>query len=438
MTKLVGRAMSLFLVVAPLVAFGQGLQSSPVEVPQSCSIVQVFGDANVRSVVSSASDATNATGSIGMRYYGPSWVAVGSISIAGPSDTLTNSFGSTLLPPASGRAFNAGLIDLRLRQLPYLGQYRYLTHVGFRVYGSASSSIWALEDTIQSSDHGPIPPQAFEVPVWGMGAGLYYQFFGGSINDSNYVAMLLDVGWAKRNLRGDLFSDGRKELGREEVRLALLGSSERAYSGLELGLSMVFNGLKAGMTYYYFGRGNKPHVDGLTGGQVVAGIGIQTTLASDWLRSSIAAARRARSPRDTLSATADSIGRAATRLEERALIERRRVDSVAGAERESLLQDIERIGSASRALRIQEANLRDSSRAARARLSDPVECARRRNEAPVAPEASALSTGPNNQQSQGSANLRVHKQTGTREPSYAVGRQERANTANALTVSRVH
>ena len=258
----------------------QTLQTAPVAPPEGCAIVQVFGDASVRNVISEPGEKASTTGLLGLRYYGQSWIAVGSLSIAGRADTIRRGHGATLLPPAAGRALNAGLVDVRKRSLPYLDAWPYTKRLGFHLYGSAASSVWGFPD--------PARTDAFEVPVWGAGYSLYYQFFRGMINDTNSVSMALEVGRAHRHLRGDLFSPGRDggvTARRLAVRDTLIGTPKRNFRGWEFGLTLNYRDLHGGITYYYFPAKQGMGIDGLTGGQVVAGISIQPTIASDWLKS---------------------------------------------------------------------------------------------------------------------------------------------------------
>jgi hypothetical protein len=117
-----------------------------------------------------------------------------------------------------------------------------------------------------------------DVPVWASGLGVYYSFVDGSVGDSadqKAVAMVLDVGLAGRHLRGDLFDQ-------EAVRKALLnGDTRRNFYGLEIGLGIQYEQIKAGITYYFMnGR-----VNGLSHGQVVAGVSVQANLNSGRLKS---------------------------------------------------------------------------------------------------------------------------------------------------------
>lgn len=249
---------------------------------QGTTRVEVFAEGNVKNVVSQPSDVTDVTGSLGIRYLGSTYIATGVINVAGTFDTVTTGFGATLLAPATGKGLNAGLLDIRRRHFFGLGKackglkgdLPIKCNIGFHAYGSVASHRWATR-----TDTEGIPLATQDVQVWGSGIGFFYNFFDGTVGDSlekKPVAMVLDVGLAGRHLRGDLFSQ-------DTLRTRLLnGDDRRNFYGLEIGLGIQYEQIKAGLNYYFM-NGN---VNGLSHGQVVAGVSIQANLNSGKLNRS--------------------------------------------------------------------------------------------------------------------------------------------------------
>jgi len=282
--------------------------------------VQIFLSGNLRDVVGQTEQGAQGTGALGMRYIGPAYVATGLINVAGAFDTVGAGFGGTMLPPSTGRGLNAGVLDIRRRYLfghdnqcrrvhdlrfaaeslralrqevPDSMRGRVICSLGLHTYLGVSTSRWGITrdpvtDTVTST---------IDVPVWGAGLGLSYTFIDDRL-DNKDLAMVLDVGLATRNLRGDLAADRRSDL-----RESLLGTDRRNFYGLEMGLAMQYENVGAALTYYFFGS----DVDGLSHGQVVAGVSIHAAL-NDWFlgrRSGTPAATNG-SPADGGAAAPDS------------------------------------------------------------------------------------------------------------------------------------
>jgi hypothetical protein len=282
-------ATGLTLLAAPLRA--QTLQAIAASEPPR---IQIFLSGSLRDVVGQEGGGSTGTGALGMRYIGPAYVATGLINVAGSFDTLTSGVGSTMLPPANGRGFNAGLLDIRRRYLfgrddrcgrvarlaptadtlraqgkpvPVSMQGRLACALGLHTYIGVSTGRWATAldpatDTVT---------ETIDVPVWGAGIGLTYTFIDRRMEDKD-VAMVLDAGIATRHLRGDLAADRR-----DALRTTLLGTAKRNFYGPEVGLGLQYENITASLTYYFFGS----DIDGFSHGQVVAGVSIQASL-NDW------------------------------------------------------------------------------------------------------------------------------------------------------------
>ena len=242
--------------------------------------VEIFADGNVKNVVSEGAEGSATTGSLGLRYIGPTYTVTGIISIAGAADTISKSYGATLLTPATGKALNSGLLDIRRQHLfgmdsgcdTAMAQHRHpiRCNLGLHAYASASSSLWAT-----AFDTNGTITKTTQVPAWGWGVGVFYRFVQGTIGGSEHpkdakdVAMILDLGLAARSLRGDLYNQ-------PSTRTALLGTDKRNFYGPEVGLGLQYDMIKAGITYYFMDG----TVKGLSNGQIVVGVGIQANLNS--------------------------------------------------------------------------------------------------------------------------------------------------------------
>ena len=279
---------SLLLMIVPCGAKAQTLQLNAIN--DTTEQVEVFGDGNVKGTVGQSDQATAAAGSLGMRYRDGTFVVTGSINVAGTNTTATKSFGATLLSPATGGPLNAGLIDVRMPRLVSVNNCKpskdrtgkiksrkvakVLCTFGLHVYGSAATTRWA---TAQTTD-GAVTDSA-DVPFWGFGAGPSVTFFSGTIGEAGHqkpVSMVLDVGLVSRHLRGDLYSQ-------DAIRQSLLGTTKKDFYGLELGLGLQYDNLRAGFSYYFL-NGDVP---GLSHGQVVAGVSIQANLVGGTVASTL-------------------------------------------------------------------------------------------------------------------------------------------------------
>lgn len=236
--------------------------------------VDIFASGAVRDVASNASNPSAVTGALGLRYRGEVFVVAGLVNVASKEDTIRSDFGASLLPPASGHALNAGLLDIRAPRWPSAGimdhcaqadrQDDIRCHVGLHGYVSTASARWA---TALDTAGGVIASRV--VPTWGMGLGLSYSFVNGVLTDDTRVALVLDAGVATRHIRGDITA-------MDSVRASLLGADTKNFIGGEFALNMQYNTIQAGITYYYMSG----DIDGFSRGQVVAGVSIQSNLNS--------------------------------------------------------------------------------------------------------------------------------------------------------------
>ncbi|NOT08021.1 MAG: hypothetical protein HOP28_07435 [Gemmatimonadales bacterium] len=223
--------------------------------------VAVYADGNLKNALGQEAVTTLASASLGLAI-GFARLSVDLlINTIGTASPLEKGFGTTLLAPASGASLAAGLIDIRW--FSSKDPSAQITTAGIRGYGSISSARWQVQAS---------PAPAIGAVVGGIGLGGFVALGGHVSGDdarrNSAVVALLDIGVAVRGVGGDIASPPN----REQYAQAFGGNTLRI--GLELGLQLAVNGAKAGLTYYYFGGS----VSGLSRGQVVAGISVQSAL----------------------------------------------------------------------------------------------------------------------------------------------------------------
>jgi hypothetical protein len=270
------RSMTLLAGLVPI-AGSLGAQTLTVPmraVATAKPTLSVYVDGNVKNAVGGSSTNTAVvSGALGLRYVGSFFTTSGQINIAAKTDTLATGFGTALLSPGSGKAFNSGVIDVRTRTLgpescgsggpPWC-------RVGLHGYASASTTRWA------TALQGQTVTAATDVPVIGTGLGGYYRFFDGTVvTDSNppRVAMVLDATLTHRHIAGDISAD-------EQALNTTIGTTRRTFFGAELGLALSYNQIRAGLSYYRMNGS----VKGFSRGQIVAGFALKADLLSGEFR----------------------------------------------------------------------------------------------------------------------------------------------------------
>jgi hypothetical protein len=222
--------------------------------------VSVFADGSLRQGLGQKNGGPIPGGSLGISVVRPKFNLDFMINIAGNESDVRKDHAATLLAPGSGGSLAAGLIEAR---------YRGKGPLGLRFYGGISSADWT--DTTSSVTLGTV--------IGAVGVGPFINLFGGTIKTSDTsstrVAGAFDIGIAWRGVGGDFAQEGT-----DMQRTNIFGSLSKPDFGLELGLTLQLNDLRAGFTYYYFG-GN---VRGMSKGQVVAGFSISSALLSGELK----------------------------------------------------------------------------------------------------------------------------------------------------------
>jgi len=237
--------------------------------------VELFADANLKSLLAqnTGGNPQTAAASLGLSYRTESFIAHLLVNAIGQSDDVRRNFGAALLMPASGPSLGAGLLDLTFR----IGSLGSLCQgLAVHAYGSVSSGTW-VDAPGNGAEYGAI--------VGGAGGTLRCLLFSGSFSQDpdriveapgagNRVAAFLEVGPSFRTIGGEI-----ADADNNNVRLALLNTTEKPHWGVEATLGLEVNGVKAGVTYYGFWN----DIPGMSDGQVVAGVSVESALLRGFL-----------------------------------------------------------------------------------------------------------------------------------------------------------
>lgn len=257
----------LCLLLSPSPGTAQGLTGFIFKrAPGSSDTVTIFADGNLRSAIGKDEDATLASGALGVEVKKQTVLLSLRITAAGTAQPLRERHAAAILVPGTGSSLNAGYGEIRITS----SQAGSFFQSGLRGYVSVTTAEWA--DTLSNRTVGAL--------VGGIGVGGFVNLFGGTLEDEagtaeepdvrrTRVAGVLDVGLAWRTLGGDVVSRAN-----QDVLENLFNSDAKNRLGLEIGVALQVNDLKAGLTYYLFG-GNVP---GLSRGQVVAGFSVAAPL----------------------------------------------------------------------------------------------------------------------------------------------------------------
>jgi hypothetical protein len=227
---------------------------------QDSMVVSVFGNGNVKSAIADTSGATRVQGAIGVVRSTCRADFTVQLNVAASGDTLFRDYGTSLLAPATGGFFKAGLVDFRAVDAMRLGG---LGHVGVHAYGTVSTNNWGV---VGASD-----TTIFQATVVGLGLGVYKQLLRNDL-DRTFVNVGLDLGAAYRGLYGDLAAEPN-----DENRVIALQSKAKHFIGPEIGFSLQVSQVRGALHFYYFPSTDIP---GLGRGQVVAGFAIQGGIIS--------------------------------------------------------------------------------------------------------------------------------------------------------------
>lgn len=214
--------------------------------------LMVFADGTIRGALSDDEgdgeddDGPLSTGSLGASVDTHLGLWTAKVTVASTETVIADDFGSAVLSPGTGRSLASGLIDLRFGDFPV------------HLYGSASSSRWKLTE----GDDAP----ATRATVLGLG-GLFHRNIALGTVGENDVSITAEAGLAGRWLDGDVRDNDKRK--------TVIGDPT-IFAGPELGFALTFGRVTGAVQLYglYAPGKYRHHVDGLTGLQLVAGLGV--------------------------------------------------------------------------------------------------------------------------------------------------------------------
>jgi hypothetical protein len=226
---------------------------------QDSMVVSVFGNGNIKTAIADTSGQTRVQGAVGVVRSTCRADFTVQLNVAAAGDTLFRDYGTSLLAPATGGFFKAGLVDFRAVDAMRLGA---LGRIGIHVYGTVSTNNWAVAQGDTS---------VFQATIAGLGAGVYKQLLRNDL-DGTFVNVGLDLGIAYRGLYGDLATSTN-----QGNRIGALDSKAKHFVGPEIGFSLQVSQVRGALHFYYFPSTDIP---GLGRGQVVAGFAVQGGIIS--------------------------------------------------------------------------------------------------------------------------------------------------------------
>lgn len=218
--------------------------------------LSLFADGSVQSVIDAPDGASSATGTLGISLQYPFLHSSIQVSAVGTDTQVTNSYGASLITSRGGGNFNGFGASLRWLPKAY-SEIRY----GIHTNGYLSSSEWVYNE----NEYG--------ISVRELGihfTGQYDDNFGTS--SDNPLTLIFDIGIAHRSIAGDLANSSEQQL-----RESILGTSNKSWTGLELGISIKLHQITASGSYLHFGG----DVDGFSGGQILTKISVNSAILSD-------------------------------------------------------------------------------------------------------------------------------------------------------------
>jgi hypothetical protein len=232
---------------------------------------EVYADGNIKDVVGEDAEGTTASGSLGVGYSTGRFIINALVNAVGTATPLTENFGTALLAPAAGNSLSAGVLDTRFSFFKRPRDGGVCSSFGMRAYGSVSSARWEVDTA--GTTFGVVTP--------GFGLGLFCQMLNvrepaTGTDAGRSLAVVIDFGGAVRGIAGDVAQSSN-----DEVRRTIIGErNKRTWVGVEAGIAIQLNGLKAGLTLYAF----PGEIPGLSDGQVTAGFSVQSSLLSGRVR----------------------------------------------------------------------------------------------------------------------------------------------------------
>ncbi|HEU0012409.1 MAG TPA: hypothetical protein VFQ45_01930 [Longimicrobium sp.] len=240
-------------------------------------VVAFFADGSVKNAIDNE-DLTRPTGAVGLALATSRHDITVLMNVASSNEPQRHSFGSSLLVPAvgTGSGVSAALMDVRipdgLGQLTKDALPRFLNRIDLHIYGSLSSTKWALDPYyIDGAADAPTETtdddSVVSVATVGVGLLMYRDFLHQVVGD-NSISVGGEVGFAYRRLFGDIATQEENAF-----KKAALRTPDEKFYGFELGIYLQVSSVKAGAAYYFFD--NTADVPGLSDGQVVVALSAQ-------------------------------------------------------------------------------------------------------------------------------------------------------------------
>jgi hypothetical protein len=225
-------------------------------------IISLYADASVRGALESdTGNARAGTGAIGIALQkGEASIAFSAV-VASSLDTVKSNPGPIILSPATGKGrLSSFQLDVRSPHFPARHRGRPIRLPGLHTYLTGSNSTWTALNTQGTR----ITSNA---TVIGLGGLAYYDIIRTRLLHTD-VSMSAELGYSFRWLKGNAGVD-------DSLRLAALGTTEKSFSGPELGFQVTAGAVVAGVQYYIYGdHGGDARVADLTNGQLIIGVGI--------------------------------------------------------------------------------------------------------------------------------------------------------------------
>ncbi|HEX2190093.1 MAG TPA: hypothetical protein VHG51_14395 [Longimicrobiaceae bacterium] len=274
----------LGLAVSSTGAAGQTLVHSHVQrVERDSIMVTFFADGSIKNAVGKAEGFSNANGALGLAMATSAHDITALMNVASGDESVREGFGSSLLAPVvgSGRGINAALFDIRVFDAPTRlfgtgggsSLRSYVSRADLHMYGSLSSARWQIPDSLVPPTAVGSADSAISTAIVGLGALLYHDFLHQRVAGSNDLSLGMEIGVAYRQLFGDIATKQH-----DPLKSALLHSDQEVFWGLETGIYLQVNRVKAGATYYFLR--SEDDIPGLSDGQVVVAISIQGEMFS--------------------------------------------------------------------------------------------------------------------------------------------------------------
>jgi hypothetical protein len=235
--------------------------------------VYISAEGNIQGIITNSSDETTTnTGAIGVFIVNKSESTQeivntlnsssefsAKITIASSADTIRNEFGGAMLNPGTGS--QSAYIEWRGWKLKYRPWWDPRGWLNLHFYGVISSGTWAADNI----------SKRVTTVAWGIHT--FHDFINREIAN-NRIIVRLDAGIVSRGILGDI--SGTEN---EEFRKGVLGTDKRNFYGIEAGLTIQINSVKAFFNYLYLRPlETSDKVPGLTDGQVLAGFTIQANI----------------------------------------------------------------------------------------------------------------------------------------------------------------